>query len=82
MRKERNILGIGMMLEVFHSLGKRPEEIERLKMWERGREIEKAAAFKRKEDISSGPGAVLDGRLEMRERMVSSVQRSDSGRGR
>ena len=50
-----------------------------MKIWERGREIEEAVAFKRKEDIPSGPEAVLGGRLEMRERMVSSVQRSDSG---
>ena len=52
-----------------------------MKMWEREREIEEAVAFKRKEDIPSGPEAVLGGRLEMRERIISSVQRSDSGQG-
>ena len=50
-------------------------------MWERGRKIEEAVTFKKKEDIPSRSEAVLGRRLEMRERMVSSVQRSDSGQG-
>ena len=47
--------------------------IDRLKMWERGREIEGAVAFRREEEMSSGPEAAFDGRLGMRDMTLLSA---------
>ena len=46
-----------------------------LKMWERGRAIEGAVAFRREEEMWSGPEAVLDGRLDIREMINYSVHK-------
>ena len=41
-------------------------EIERLKMWVRGKAIAGAAALSIREEMPSGPEEVLQGRFEMR----------------
>ena len=69
--------------------------IDRLRMWERGRAIERVVAFRREEEMSismiaikkiiivfqkkmsSGLEAVFDGRLDMRNMIVTSVYRND-----
>ena len=50
--------------------------IERLKMRERGRDIEGAVAFRMKEVIPSGPGEVSWGRAVMKVQIVEGEQRS------
>ena len=54
-------------------------EIERLKMWVRGKAIAGAAALSIREEMSSGPEEVLQGRFEMRVMMSLSVQRNSLG---
>ena len=54
-------------------------EIERLKMWVRGKEIAGAAALSIREEMPSGPEEVLQGRFEMRVMMSLSVQRNSLG---
>ena len=41
--------------------------------------IEGAVAFRREEEMSSGPEAVFDGRLDIRDMIVSSVHRNELG---
>ena len=54
-------------------------EIERLKMWVRGKAIAGAAALSIREEMPSGPEEVLQGRFEMRVMMSLSVQRNSLG---
>ena len=54
-------------------------EIERLKMWVRGKAIAGAAALSIREEMPSGPEEVLQGRFEMRVMMLLSVQRNSLG---
>ena len=54
-------LGIGTIKEDFQSRGSRPEEMERLKIWQRGKAIEKAVDLSICEEMPSGPVAVLVG---------------------
>ena len=53
-------LGIGTTELNFQSSGTRPEEMERLKMWQRGEAMEED--FSIQEEMPSGPEAVLEGR--------------------
>ena len=55
-------LGIGTTKLDFQSSGTRPEEIERLKMWQRGEAMEEEVDFSIQEEMPSGPEAVLEGR--------------------
>ena len=54
-------------------------EIERLKMWVRGKAIAGAAALSIQEEMPSGPEEVLQGRFDMRVMMSLSVQRNSLG---
>ena len=54
-------------------------EIERLKMWVRGKAIAGAAALSIREEMPSGPEEVLQGRFDMRVMMSLSVQRNSLG---
>ena len=54
-------LGIGTTKLDFQSSGTRPEEIERLKMWQRGEAMEEEVDFSIQEEMPSGPEAVLEG---------------------
>ena len=51
-------LGMGTMLEVFHSSGKVPDIIEELKIIVRGSDIERAVFFSMVAEIPSGPEEV------------------------
>ena len=62
----------------FQDRGKRPDLIDRLKMWEKRRAIEGAVAFRR-EEMSSGLEAVFDGRLDIREMIDSLVHKKELG---
>ena len=55
-------LGIGTTKLDFQSSGTRPEEIERLKMWQRGEAMEKEVDFSIQKEMPSGSEAVLEGR--------------------
>ena len=55
-------LGIGTMKLDFESSRARPEEIEKLKMWQRGEAMEEEVDFSIQEEMPSGPEAVLEGR--------------------
>ena len=55
-------LGIGTTELNFQSSGTRPEEVERLKMWQRGEAMEEEVDFSIQEEMPSGPEAVLEGR--------------------
>ena len=55
-------LGIGTTKLDFQSSGTRPEEIERLKMWQRGEAMEEEVDFNIQEEMPSGLEAVLEGR--------------------
>ena len=55
-------LGIGTTKLDFQSSGTRPEEIVRLKMWQRGEAMEEEVVFSIQEEMPSGPEAVLEGR--------------------
>ena len=54
-------------------------EIERLKMWVRGKAIAGAAALSIREEMPSGPEEVLQGRFDMRVMTSLSVQRNSLG---
>ena len=56
-----DFLGIGTMLEVFHSSGKVPDIIEELKIIVRGSDIERAVFFSMVTEIPSGPEEVREG---------------------
>ena len=54
-------LGIGTMKDDFQPRGTRPDEMERLKIWQRGKAIEEAVDLSIQEEMPSGPDAVLVG---------------------
>ena len=72
-------LGIGTMEKDFHSRGMRPVERERLKMMDKGREIEGEVALSIRVEIASGPVALLGSKVEMKEVTDCSEHRKDSG---
>ena len=59
--KGDDFLGMGTMLEVFHSSGKVPDIIEELKIIVRGSDIERAVFFSKVAEIPSGPEEVQEG---------------------
>ena len=72
------VLGMGMTKDFFHWDGKEPVEMERLKMCDRGSEIEQAVDLSRREGMPSGPGDVRIGREEIRRETEVGEQRSSS----
>ena len=55
-------MGIGTTELNFQSSGTRREEMERLRMWQRGGAMEEEVDFSIQEEMPSGPEAVLEGR--------------------
>ena len=56
-----DVLGIGVIRDSFHSVGRVPVVNEELKIIERGTEIEVAVFLSIRDEMESGPGEVSEG---------------------